>query len=385
MYPQNSRNQSTDVPPEQDASTHASSIPQPADVWPPHAEATGDTEPTTSAQPTAAPGAPTNPRRRKPWVVAAIVVSALIVLGGAGAAAYSLYENPQKVLADSVTQLVTAKSLTFTGSGTIKTGSTNILLSYNGASVDQRVSLHGKLTAGTSANGLAVEGDAISDKNGDYYLKIANLKAIMASFLQGIPAQEQAGINQIVTKVDNKWIKVAAGDVPVASPAAGAALQQCTRAAFAKVQTDASYRDELTNLYAKHQFVVVKQNLGVKNMSVGYRLGVDAAKERDFIDSLSSTKLQGELKKCDRTFNFDSFKVNGDAASLPEVEIWSNIFTHQPKQLTITSSSAYSFTVNPVLNPTVTIDVPTGATDLKQLQRDLLSMSTAPNGSASAH
>lgn len=406
MNPQNSSQDPDHWPAEPnhapEPTQQSSTFPKPADAWPPQAAASGDVEPMTAptvdsrttletddkirqASPVDQSGeGATHPKPRGLWRVVLIAALAMLLIGGGGAAAYAWYENSDRVMADSLAQLVTAKTLNFNGTGDLSSGSTKLSLAYNGASSQQELSLHGKLTAGAGSSSLTAEGDVVSDKGGNYYFKIANVKDILASFLTSVPAAEKPSVDQMIAKVDNKWIKIPATSGASKNNTAPA-LQQCFRTAFSKVQTDAAYRNELTKLYGDHRFVVVKKNLGLSGMSVGYRLAIDPTKERAFIDNMPHTKLYGDLKKCDSGLDLTSLKLDTNAASLPEFELWANALTHQPKRITIMNppsqtATTYALTVNPVLNPSVTINVPKDATDIQQLQTELLSLSMAAYG-----
>ncbi len=415
MNPQNSSPDSDSWSPDPNHSIPAqkrpSTFPKPADAWPSEEAAAGDVEPMTKPTPSepdtsvepvpmtderihqadaveqdqSSSGGVVRARRRSPWFVVLIAAVAMMLVGGGVVAAYAWYDNADKVMADSMMQLMTAKSLGFNGTGNMKFNATNLSLTYNGASTQQELSFHGKLTAGSGSASLTAEGDVISDRGGNYYMKIENVKDMLASFLKSIPAAEKPQVDQMIAKVDDKWIKIPASSGGQAATGAPQ-LQQCFRAAFTKVQADTSYRDELTKLYDNHRFVIVKKNLGLSGMSVGYRLAIDPTKEREFVDGLPGTKLYGDLHKCDSALTPDSLKLDANAASLPEFELWANVLTHQPKRLTITNpatetATTYALTVNPVLNPNVTITAPKDATDIQQVQNDMLGLSMAAYGS----
>lgn len=415
MYPQDPQNEPSGLPPEPPTNPGPSEVPaafpRPADVWPPRQEPTGDTEPATGGAfqagpttpsastdelirqagpvdqaPAAAPlGSQPRPRRRIPKLVMAFV--AVLVLLGVGALAYMWYEAPAKVLTDSVSQLVTAKSLKFSGTANVKSDGSNLSLTYDGASTQQEVMLHGKFTASTDGKFPAVDASAITDKDGNYYVKVSNVKDILGTYLTNVPAEVQPAVDQLITKIDNKWIKIPASDTS-SMTADATKVQQCVRTAFGKVQTDASYRNELTSLYDKQQFIAVKKNLGIKDMTIGYRLGIDIGKERAFVDGFGKTKLYADLKKCDDTIKLDDYKIATDTKSLPEFEVWSNIFTHQPKQITVMSpasetSSPYSISFTPVLNAAVKVDIPKDTTDFNSIQNDLLGLAMLAYSSSS--
>jgi hypothetical protein len=385
----------------------APSATQPASTWPSPQEPIGDIEPSTQptpapypqpavqqsqsfdgqqasestldASPTLAPALGSQARRgkKRPLTIALIVAAILIVLGAASAAAYTWYQNPQKVVTDSIGKLLTAKTVSYTGAIDSKSDTTKLSIALDGAATQQMVSGHVKATVAMGAASVAVEGNVVSDKDSNVYIKIVNAKDIAATFLQGLPAEMKPNVDAAIAKINDKWIKLTPADLNTTSSTDTTKSQQCFRTAFNKFQTDAQYRSDVNDLYAKNQFIAIKQNLGEKDGSLGYKLGLDASKEKAFVDGLTHTKVYADLQKCDSTFKLDSSTINNTmGSSAPDVELWADKWSHSLTKLVLTSPSTektdtYNVTLNPKFDQNVTIDTPKDAMTLDQLKTEL--------------
>lgn len=395
MNPLNESPSQPNEPPKQPPS-----IPQPADVWPAPQEATGDVEPTT--QPTvsftppeqealveqplsqSAATAAATPlgskvgRNKKKRLFAMIIILALIVLGAASVAAYTWYQNPQKVVTDSIAKLLTAKTVAYTATVDSKSDASKLTVALDGAATQQMVSGHAKATVAMGAASVVVEGNVVSDKDGNLYIKLVNAKDIAATLLQGLPAQLQPTVDAAVAKINDKWIKLTPADLNTTTSADVAKVQQCYRTALNKFQTDAGYRSDVIDQYSKHQFIAIKQNLGEKDGSLGYKLAVDAAKEKAFIDGATHTKLYADMQKCDPSFKLDSGAISSETtgSTAPEVELWAEKWSHNMTKFVLANPAnekkdTYSVVVNPKLNQNLTIDTPKDAMTLDQLKTEL--------------
>lgn len=398
MNPLNQSPNQPNEPPRQ-----PSSIPQPVDVWPAPQQSLNDIEPST--QPTATPyqqpaaqpveaaqptsdttstptmaslGSKNRQAKKKPLVIALIIVAVLIVLGAIGVGAYAWYQTPQKVVTDSIAQLLTAKKVTYTGTIDTNSAASKLAVALDGAATNQMVSGHAKATITMGAASVIAEGNLISDKDGNLYIKIVNAKDIATTLLQGVPAEMQSTISTAVEKINNKWIKLTPADLNTTQSTDTAKVQQCYRAAFDKFQTDAQYRSDVVDQYSKNQFIAIKQNLGEKNGSLGYKLAVDAGKEKAFVDGVVHTKIYADLQKCDPTFKLDSTQISNDTtgSTTPDVELWVEKWSHTITKLAVMNpvsekTDTYNITLNPKFDQNVSIDVPKDAMTLDQLKSEL--------------
>lgn len=403
MNPFNESPDQPNEPPKQ-----PSSVPQSADQWPSSQEPIGDIEPSTQPTPTpysqasvqqpqpfngqpaseptsdvppaVAPvlGSQTRRGKKKPLTIALIIAAVLIVLGGASAAAYTWYQNPQKVVTDSIAKLLTAKTVSYTGTIDSKSDTTKLAIALDGAATQQMASGHAKATIAMGAASVVAEGNLMADKDGNWYFKIVNAKDIAATLLQGLPTQSQGGVDSAIAKINDRWIKFTPADLNIMPSIDSTKKQQCSYAALNRFQTDGSYRSDVVDQYSKHQFINITENLGEKNGSLGYKLALDLAKEKAFLEGATHTKLYADLQKCDSTFKLDSSTISNDTtgSSAPEVELWADKWSHSLTKLVLANPSTektdtYNVTVNPKFDQNVTIDVPKDAMTLDQLKTEL--------------
>jgi hypothetical protein len=398
MNPLNESPNQPNEPPKQ-----PSSIPRPVDVWPAPQSTFGDVEPSTQPTPTPYQQPATQPvdatqpttettsaptaaplsfkdrqDKKKPLVIALIIALVLIILGAIGAGAYAWYQAPQKVVTDSIAQLLTAKKVTYTGTIDTNSEASKLAVALDGAATNQMVSGHAKATISMGAASVVAEGNLISDKDGNLYIKIVNAKDIATTLLQGLPAEMQPTINTAIDKINNKWIKLTPADLNTTQSTDAAKVQQCYRTAFDKFQNDAQYRSDVVDQYSKNQFIAIKQNLGEKSGSLGYKLAVDATKEKAFVDGVVHTKIYADLQKCDSSFKLDSSQINKDTtgSTAPDVELWVEKWSHTITKLAVMSPASektdtYNITLNPKFDQNVSIDVPKDAMTLDQLKAEL--------------
>ena len=118
-----------------------------------------------------------------------------------------------------------------------------------------------------------LEGEAMVVKGGDLYFKFSGLDEIvsqMKSSLGGALDQNASqSIDNLVEQIDNVWVKVSSEDLQDFSSTA-ASGKNCLTETMEKYKNDDSATAELTEIYKEYQFVVMKNDLGLKDGSLGY-------------------------------------------------------------------------------------------------------------------
>lgn len=330
-----------------------------------------------------APASMMKPKKsKKKVVIVGIIVLAIALLGGGGVFAYTMYQNPQKVITDAIMSAVTAKTATY--SGTVSINATDVKASVILAGKQSAIagSINAQVTVTTGGKEYSLTGDGVITSTGDLYVKLTKLDSISAALTSlanaqlGTTGDSTALVQKLVGKVDGTWVKVSSSDLKSYSDTAASA-QTCTTTALDKFKNDSSATKEITDLYQKHPFIAVDKNLGVVNGSVGYALKADKTATTAFIDGLKSTKIYTTLHDCDSTFTLDSSALTADTGTATgSVELWANQWTHQLTKVVLadtSSGSTINATIEPAFNQPVTIDTPTGSTTLTQLVSDLTS------------
>jgi hypothetical protein len=340
----------------------------------------GPSHPDVFIPPFYQPPAPKKSHKKR-WAIIISVI--LVVLIGGAAAAYTFwYQHPEKVVTDGIVHAMQAKSTQYTGSMAIDAGTSKVKVELTGASVASAQDLSAKVTFPAGGKDITVEGDAMFDGKSDLYVKLKNVKDLTAPLRSEMDALTRKTFDKVVAKVDNQWVKIAVEDL-VGFNESAAKVQKCFGEAMTQYANDATISAEITDAYKKNKFVLIDQNLGTKDGSLGYTLTGDTAKAKAFIVDLKNTKLYKSLYACDNGFKIDENElVPNDPAkegATSRVEVWVSQWTHE-----ITKVSANNTTTNaddtstkvetmfePKFNTGVTIEPPAQSITLDQLKADI--------------
>lgn len=325
----------------------------------------------------AAPGLATPRKRSKKPLIIGLAVGGLLLLLGGTAAAYQLwYQNPDKVVTDSIVKALSAKTVTYTGTIDSSGEAAKLKVEFDGKANGGSLATHAKATITMGAANVVADGDVQFSEKGDVYFKIKNAKDLSETFVQMMGGSSTPEIDALIAKVDNKWIKASAEDFSADEDSDAAKRSQCFEDVIGKFKTDRGLRDEMTGLYTKHRFITVKQSLGEKDGSLGYKLDADQAKAKEFATGLKTTALYRELQNCDKDFKIDENDVAEESSDfVADVEIWANKWSHELTQVKVSGeakdkSSKGAFVLNPVFNKEVTVTAPADAVPLSELQSD---------------
>lgn len=295
---------------------------------------------------------------KKKWLIGGSIAAALLVILTSAGVAYAFYQNPEKVLIDGVVN--TFSSRAGSGKATLdyksKMGKLTLVVDVKGD--DELV--NGKLSLNADIPEYSLKLDATADfaatLSGDGYIKINDLKKIITTTVDAmVTAQakeyKQSGTSltpqQIaeikkqtldsfepyIRKIDNKWIKFPSNQSDEASK-----IQKCYSDTFKKLQSDKAMKDELTNVYEKNKFVVIKKELGVKDGSYGFVIDLDTKKSKSFGKQAEKTKFAKAMDKCNTSKNEDyeptapsdtSSDSEKDALKDTTIEVWVSQWSHQ--------------------------------------------------------
>lgn len=189
-----------------------------------------------------------------------------------------------------------------------------------------------------------------------------------------------AEITPIVEKINNKWIKFSGNK----DNSEMSEQQQCITDAFEKLQKDAAMRDEFMEAYRDNKFIVIEDELGVKNGSFGYVLGYDEAKAKVFGDAAEKTTFIKEIEKCnDSDFGgsstFDTDSSTNDGMDI-RVELWVSQWSHQITAMSFDATDSSSLSGNDTninldmtmgYDKTDNLTVPDNAIDANDLLNEL--------------
>lgn len=321
-------------------------------------------------------------KSKKKFIIAGIIVILLALIGGGSVFAYTMYQNPQKVITDAIMSAVNAKTTTYKGTITIDSTDVKAAVVLTAKQTASDSSFDAQVTATSGGKDYSFTGDGVITSAGDLYVKLTKLDSITAAVTSlanaqlGTTGDSTALVQKLVAKVDGTWIKITSDDLKSLITTAASA-QSCSSAALDKYKNDSAATKEITDLYRKHPFIGLDKDLGIKNGSIGYALKADKPEATAFIDGLKTTKIYTALHDCDSSFTLDSNTLTADTGTATgSVELWANQWTHQLTKVIFSETSdgtTLGSTIEPTFNQPVTIDTPSSSTTLTQLVSDLTS------------
>lgn len=328
------------------------------------------------------PVQPTEPKKsKKKWfIIGGIIAFVLILLGAGSALAYNVwYQNPDKVLSDAVSNALRAKTATYTGSlDFTQTGSASVskfTLTVDGKNTSNATEVDVTFDFEYDDTDYSLSGAGLFDADANLYFKVNDVRSTIDKFSDGEELPE--AFDAIITKIDGNWIKVSADDLKEFDEDY-AETQTCTKDALAKLENNSDATRELVDLYKAHTFIVVAEELGVQDGSLGYVIEGDEEKAKSFVRGLNDTTIFKELKACDDTFEIDEddlFSDSSDSGTADgRVELWVSRWSHQFTKVFVTSTNdgaTVELLLEPVFDAEVTVTPPSDAVPLSELQQDI--------------
>ncbi len=350
-----------------------------------------------------APGTPLSPQNsvdqsgllpKKVWwktkaAIIGIVAAVIVVIGGGiGVFAYTSYQTPEKVLADSIINVFTAKASIYKGKLVVDNTDSKVKVTVDVTTKQAKSagSLEAQVTIVADSKTYSATGDALFDDKGDLYFRVGGLTKIVseAETAYGIPKDSQivVAIDKTVKKIDNTWIKISSDDLKEFSEGY-ATTQNCVTDTIEKFKNDDAAIQEVATLYRKNSFIVIKKELGTKDGSFGYEVKGDSAALKTFTKGLKDTKVYKSLQDCDKTFvvnENDIDTTNSTSSDDAKVELWIDTWSHRLTKIDISSTSKTSpgsLVLEAKYDETVTIKAPANSISLAELKSYIEEISTS--------
>jgi hypothetical protein len=254
-------------------------------------------------------------KRKKPLIIGIISGALAVVLIGASAAAYYVYNKPQNVLDMALLNSFSTskvKSVNFEGKLQVKPkGSPAINASFTGAAdANGAMDFSGSLDAFVTN----LTFDAKTPDGSTYYVRLGGLGALPQLLsAAGVPGSDQLG--PVISGVNNQWIEINQS-----------IIQQMTgqTSDFSAKLSDAD-RSKIVKAYRKHKFLTVTDSLPQQTIkgraSYHYRVKVDAVKLKEFAAALKGANLDSIKLTQSQLKTFDS-GVNSAHLDKYPFEIW---------------------------------------------------------------
>ena len=295
------------------------------------------------------PGAQPAKKSGKKWLPLAIAGGALLLLGGGASAYYfGVHQNPDKVIYDAYTNLVTAKHVQLKGDVTIDMESMMGIklkkISYDtkadsapGAELDLKAEVV------VMSSDLTVGGKGMFADNGDLYFQLNGLKDSMQTIMKtaGSSSELPAEYFTALEKLENQWVKVTNEDLKKDNEDYAKA-QQCV------IDVAKKYKDsdnkEFVEAYKNNSFIQKKEDLGYKDGNVGYKLNFDEAKFKSFSKAIEDTPYMKDVQNCAKDVEEgSSTSPSSDSTDKPKVDddssvsVWIDQWNHKLKKVEYTT------------------------------------------------
>lgn len=339
-----------------------------------------------------------------------IIIAAVVILLGIGTVlVYSLwYQNPEKIVFDSISNAIKAKSMKATGEFDVAfsegndQGIDNIKLSLTENGDLSSFDLGAELTVNLTdiEKPLILNGKAILDNEGNVYFNVSNIEDAVDKFITfsnhncitsyaeyydneedlmmdcDAYSNLEESLEPIIDTVDDQWWKVSADDLSELSED-WAEEQKCLTGIVKKINDDKKIHDEIIDLYKKNPFISINKELGVNNGSYGFEIGLDSKLATGFINNIDETTLYKEINKCSDSFEIgdeiDEDDISGYSDFAKDngtLVLWVSQFGHEISQIEANyKNDEYKLSANisPVFNKPFELEIPSNSKSVSEL------------------
>lgn len=358
-------------------------------------------QPVESVPPVPAPAK--SKKSKKLLFVGLIIAVVLVLLGGGSALAYNLwYQNPDKVLSDAVSNLVSRDSFTGDAKLTLDSADVKATVDLSNKMADGNVSVEANANVETEDLTLNIAGNAVYDKDGTVYVKVNNADELLDALIEvqmaesgDLPAAQQAMavgmmksiFQPIVDTVNGQWIKIVPEDMAQSSQPDDE--MKCVSDAYKMFKDDQAARDELYAAYHDHKFMQLDEKLGSKDGNIGFSYTLDQDAAEEFGKAVEQTKIGKKVAECNKddatsTVEDDAKDDEQTQDATVKLELWVDRWSHQLAILKLTAEAPadaeeaddakINLEYTPNYDQDVKIDVPTDAITTDELGKQLEGM-----------
>lgn len=343
---------------------------------------------------------------RKSLLLLAIAGFISVLIAGGSVAAYTLwYQNPKKILADAITNMVQAD--------TISADSTNTLTlskqAGESSGFPQNVTV--KLTGATNYTSGNVEVQVITeidgkprtfsagaqiDEVGTVHVRVDDLKKVFAEAVEasgGTVDDIPEALQAIVDKVDGNWLRIGAEDISTVFGEEAATTYKenhtCVNKAYAAFRDSDEQQQEIIDAYIENGFLDDVTSVGSKDGNLGFSLTVNNKKANDFSRATRDTTVMRALYKCQgiessstsEDATFEGANIESDDVPDVKTTIWVSRFGHELKQVEIEvkdDEASLTSTTNLTYNQPYTVSKPSNEVTLASLKKEIEALFLVP-------
>ena len=300
-----------------------------------------------------------------------IAVGALLVMLGSALVAYSYffwYQSPEKVVADALTNAMTARSVSFDAE---INSPTRPLASIKGKYTDARA--EATATVHTTLPGeLQTLDVAAMTTDRAMYAKLSHATQVA----RAVAPQDQKHVIDTIApalekNVDDKWLRLQSQDMTLFQGITS--LSSCATDAIRNTVTSSLAREAFLQTYLHKSFWTIKETRSDKRYGT-YQLTIKKADFDAFLDDIVSTKGTTSFSNC--TSEINAIKKSSIDASVIELIIDKQ--QRSINQIVVSTPGINAITVmaTPSFDQKVTVSEPTDAvkfTEIKSLYLNALS------------
>lgn len=357
-------------------------------------------EVSSASETPAGPAAPQLPvKKSKKGLIIGLIAAGVVVLSLVTATlVYALvYNSPENAVVDAFSKAMTAKSGSVKGAATIKSQDSSFKLDINSLSNEagqNATDVTGTIT--TSGKDYTGKGHFAGTKN-EYYIKLDDLRTLINGAL-GAEYSDMIDTyyGSLLDKIDGKWVVIKQSDLDeLSSGSVSSKESQCVQDELTKLQTDASLRKELTDVYRKNPLFTITSKGSDADGNHYSLVPVSDDKAKNFITALVETKFFKAVDDCTssdlKKELTDSSSSSSSSKATGSLEVWVDGWSHNLKkfQFNIKDSeteltSEFKTTFNN--NPAVTLPkADTTVDDLKSEIQKIQDELTASYSSSSMY
>ena len=312
----------------------------------PVAQSTVQPTPPSAQDPaTSSLNVPKKSGNKLPLILAGILVSALLIGGGAFAA-YKSYQSPEKVLSDAAMKAIHADVMqvkaSVTSTAKITTsGQTVALKSFtfdSKSTHDPKADANAKAVLAINGNDYEFAASGVMNDNGDVYFKIVKAVDTLNKLYETMADGQKLPADALATfrGLEGKWVKVSLEDIKK-NDAEAATAYKCVLDTYKSYGNDKAMMDEVYGVYKKHPFIKTEGDAKYKDGLVGYDVKIDEKVSKDFSGAMKDTAIAKKVKACDK--NASTTESVEDATSEASKEtsatttVWVDQWSHELRKV----------------------------------------------------
>lgn len=324
-------------------------------------------------------------KKSKKGLIIGLIVAGAVLLGlAAGTLVYAfVYNSPENAVTDAFSKALTSKSGSATGVASIKSDTTTFKVDFSSATNEAGQSA-GDATITVSAEGkdYTLKSHFAGTKD-EVYVKVDDLK----SLLDGLFGSEYSSMidayyGSLLDKIDSKWVVIKQSDLDeLTSNSVSSKESQCIQDEIGKLQTDATLRNELTNVYKKHPLFTIESKGSDSNGNHYSLTPVSNDKAKEFANALVETTFFKALDDCTssdlkKDLTDSSSSSSSDSTATGSLDVWVDGWSHTLNKVTLTvnddkNKTDVVFDVNTKFNNNPSVTIPTGATTIDDLKTEI--------------